>query len=125
MEFSLQGKCYLKHCHHFNIIDTQDTLTLVEVNRSLRVLDGLVFLFSAVDGVEPQSETNWRLQINTECHVLDSLIKWIDKDLTFDGMSTSRDVEIKCCCNHFAKVKKFQRCCRFSETKLLFGMKKV
>jgi elongation factor G len=31
------------------------------VNRSLRVLDGLVFLFSAVDGVEPQSETNWRL----------------------------------------------------------------
>ena len=27
----------------------------------MRVLDGLVFLFSAVDGVEPQSETNWRL----------------------------------------------------------------
>ena len=36
----------------------------VEVNRSLRVLDGLVFLFSAVDGVEPQSETNWRLANN-------------------------------------------------------------
>jgi elongation factor G len=36
----------------------------VEVNRSLRVLDGLVFLFSAVDGVEPQSETNWRLADN-------------------------------------------------------------
>src|SRR5690606_19650276 len=33
-------------------------------NRSLRVLDGLVFLFSAVDGVEPQSETNWRLADN-------------------------------------------------------------
>jgi len=33
----------------------------VEVNRSLRILDGLVFLFSAVGGVEPQSETNWRL----------------------------------------------------------------
>src|SRR5690606_20596800 len=33
-------------------------------NRSLRVLDGLVFLFSAVDGVEPQSETNWRLANN-------------------------------------------------------------
>jgi len=30
----------------------------------LRVLDGLVFLFSAVDGVEPQSETNWRLADN-------------------------------------------------------------
>jgi elongation factor G len=34
------------------------------VNRSLRILDGLVFLFSAVDGVEPQSETNWRLADN-------------------------------------------------------------
>ena len=34
------------------------------MNRSLRVLDGLVFLFSAVDGVEPQSETNWRLADN-------------------------------------------------------------
>jgi hypothetical protein len=36
----------------------------------LRVLDGLVFLFSAVDGVEPQSETNWDLQINIRYHVL-------------------------------------------------------
>jgi translation elongation factor EF-G len=46
-------------CITFNIIDTRDTLIFtVEVNRSLRVLDGLVFLFSAVDGVEPQSETN-------------------------------------------------------------------
>jgi len=44
----------------------------VEVNRSLRVLDGLVFLFSAVDGVEPQSETNWRLADNYKVHVLDS-----------------------------------------------------
>src|SRR5690606_37850883 len=32
----------------------------VEVERSMRVLDGLVALFSAVDGVEPQSETVWR-----------------------------------------------------------------
>ena len=36
----------------------------VEVNRSLRVLDGLVFLFSAVDGVEPQSETKLGLADN-------------------------------------------------------------
>jgi elongation factor G len=34
------------------------------VNRSLRVLDGLCFLFCAVSGVEPQSETNWRLADN-------------------------------------------------------------
>src|SRR5690606_12888321 len=48
--------------YHFNIIDSpgHDDFT-VEVNRSLRVLDGLVILSSTVDGVEPQSVTNWRL----------------------------------------------------------------
>lgn len=50
------------HSYNFNIIDTPGHVDFtVEVSRSLRVLDGLVFLFSAVDGVEPQSETNWRL----------------------------------------------------------------
>ena len=51
--------------YHVNIIDTPGHVDFtVEVNRSLRVLDGLVFFFSAVDGVEPQSETNWRLANN-------------------------------------------------------------
>jgi elongation factor G len=51
--------------YHMNIIDTPGHVDFTaEVNRSLRVLDGLVFLFSAVDGVEPQSETNWRLADN-------------------------------------------------------------
>ena len=51
--------------YHVNIIDTPGHVDFtVEVNRSLRVLDGLVFLFSAVDVVEPQSETNWRLANN-------------------------------------------------------------
>ena len=56
---------YRNEDYHINIIDTPGHVDFtVEVNRSLRVLDGLVFLFSAVDGVEPQSETNWRLANN-------------------------------------------------------------
>jgi elongation factor G len=74
--------------YHFNIIDTQDTLITVEVNRSLRVLDGLVFLFSAVDGVEPQSETN--LLINHKVPRI-GFVNKMDRQGSdfFDGLSTS------------------------------------
>ncbi len=56
---------YRDNQYKVNIIDTPGHVDFtVEVNRSLRILDGLVFLFSAVDGFDPQSETNWRLADN-------------------------------------------------------------
>ncbi|MFZ8803135.1 MAG: elongation factor G [Candidatus Calescibacterium sp.] len=57
---SASVSCFWKQ-HKINIIDTPGHIDFtVEVERSLRVLDGCIIIFDAVNGVEPQSETVWR-----------------------------------------------------------------
>lgn len=47
--------------HQFNIIDTPGHVDFgVEVVRSMKALDGIIFVFASVEGVQPQSEANWR-----------------------------------------------------------------
>jgi elongation factor G len=97
---SAATRCTWKHTE-ISIIDTPGHVDFtVEVNRSLRVLDGLVFLFSAVDGVEPQSETNWRLANDYEVSRIAFVNKMDRKGVDF--LQVLEDIRDKLGGNAFA-----------------------
>ncbi len=98
--------------HTFNLIDTPGHIDFtIEVERSLRALDGAIAIFSAVEGVQPQSESVWRqadrYQVPRLCLINKMDRIGADHQQVLEAMEKKLEARASCCSCRSAVKKTF------------------